>query len=212
MYPKAFTLLRKLWGFHLDQSVDLIVMNSFRSNKLVPFFAQAILFLTGFWKYHPCTHHASLLSTGFIAHIVATLEFRLLCLVSKESSYLSNGRSPCWPEASWSYSSSGSGAQEDGPFYPALVHCNCCVARWWHCDMGVTGPLMRSPTHCCSPHHPPEEGLWGAGWSRLPGDAKAQLSLNLEPFQGFPRLAKGPWPDQPWTQGSFSCLAGTMEK
>ena len=50
--------------------------------------------------------------------------------------------------------------------------------------------------------------FWCTGWSRLPGDAQALFSLNLEPAQGLPRVAKGPRPHRPWGPESFLHVAG----
>lgn len=39
----------------------------------------------------------------------------------------------------WPWASSGSRTQEYAPCYPAPVPCECCIAGWWHSDMGLMG-------------------------------------------------------------------------
>lgn len=73
----------------------------------------------------------------------------------------------------------------DAPFYPTREHCGCCVARWWHCDMGVTGPPPAEP---CPPPCLCSGGpgtcpcpWWPRHWARLLGSPDVLLAKANRP-------------------------------
>lgn len=91
----------------------------------------------------------------------------------------------------WPWAGSGSRKEEDAPFYPAPGHCKCCIAGWWHSDMGVMGP-----TTCSIILHPASfiGRLSGAGPKALPLPKRPRvLSLSLVTMHWAQLL------DVPWT-------------